>query len=131
MASKGSILQAVVHACPEYQCLLAALLVQPWKFAFRYTEGELYLTKILKDKQKLKKANEKRERQEEAFRQRNAEEDDGKDDAEEVAAKKARFEESKADLQKKIKAQAGPPVFKQALFPVQANSCTQKLRGLD
>ena len=89
------------------------------KHCLRYTEGEAFITKILKDKQKLRKQNEKREKQEEAFRQRLTEDDDGLEEAEEAAAKKARFEESKASLQEKIKAQAGPPVFKQALFPTQ------------
>ena len=85
----------------------------------RYTEGEAFITKILKDKQKLRKQNEKREKQEEAFRQRLAEDDDGLEEAEEAAAKKAKFEESRVSLQEKIKAQAGPPVFKQNLFPAE------------
>lgn len=88
---------------------------------YRYTEGEAFISKILKDKQKLRKASQKREKQEEEFRRRNAEESDDNEEAEEVAAKKARFEESKADLQRKIKAQAGPPAFKQALYPTEVN----------
>ena len=67
----------------------------------------------------MRKQNEKREKQEEAFRQRMTEDDDGIEEAEEAAAKKARFEESKAALHDKIKAQAGPPVFKQSFYPAE------------
>ena len=86
---------------------------------FRYPEGEAYITKILKDKQKLRIATQERERREEAFRKQHAEDSDADENPEEAAAKKAKFEESKAGLQEKMRAQAGPPIFKQALFPVQ------------
>lgn len=86
---------------------------------YRFSEGEAYITKILKDKQKLRIANEKRQRQEEAFRQQQEDDSDVEEGEEEAAAKKARFEESKANLQEKIRAQAGPPIFKKALLPVQ------------
>ena len=79
---------------------------------------------MLKDKQKRIKADKQKRQREEAYQKArdaaggsDSDQDGGEDKW--AAAKKAKFEESRAAMQCQIRAQAGPTTFKQALFPAE------------
>lgn len=84
----------------------------------RFSASDALLSKILKDKSKKQKDEQKRAKEAEKRKLAGVDSDWDEEQAEEEATvKKAKFEESRAEMKRKFQESSGPPIFRQCLFP--------------